>query len=344
MGIAPLGQNIRLPDVALGKLHLKTGDIVSVSVIKPISSSVWAVGLKGIVLRARTDIQLTSGENLQAQVVKNGAHLELKLLKDAPGALQQMLQKAGFTPDALTSLIVSSLVKHQMKIEPKTVELIKHLIGKMKGDAKKSAQLAGLIASKGIVPDESSVPALAELLDYGAGEKEDKKRKEKRDSRESVPPAAEEVDAVLSAAMGITGTQPAGAMSLFNHLAPLSGDDSWIVAPFRIGPENDGLKGTLRLLYDYRARVIKKTVIVAHGEDGSCIQFSVVPGKGGFRMSVSSDCPSLAGAPLARWKENVEKLEKLGVHCDDSIKEDGADDGFERETNGPPYRSIDIEG
>jgi hypothetical protein len=348
MGIAPLSQNIRLPEIARGALQLKAGDIVSVNVIKELFSSVWAIGLKGVVFRARTDLPLAPGSTLQAQVVRNGAHIELKLLKETPSPLEATLGKAGFSAgfaqDPATLLVVSALLKSQVKIEERTVELLKQALAKMKGDPKKNARLLGLLVAKGVKPDARELAELAALLDYGGGGEGRERTGARRRRRPAPPPDAEKIAARLKEAAASDPPRAAGALSLLNHIRPPAGADNWIVAPFHIDEQACPLQGTLRFLCDESGRKIKKTVIIAHSPEGGRLQFSLLPVPGGHRLTVFSNLPRLIGAPLSLWGEHLLKLGKLGVQCDDIIVDDALDDGFEPTEGGGPFRGVDVEG
>ncbi|MBN2354352.1 MAG: hypothetical protein JXD23_17410 [Spirochaetales bacterium] len=344
MEIVPPGQHIRLPDSAGAKALLRAGESVAVNIIKQISSFVWAVGVKGSVFRARTELQLSAGETLRAVVVRNGAHLELKLANSEPNALASTLQKAGLPRDALATLIVSALITWRVKIDERAVECLKWALRHLKGDQKRIARTLGLLVAKGIEPDSRELPALAEMFDYGSGGERRDRRGEKKWKRERRPFSEEEAVAGLSAVIEGSAERRPGLLALLNHLPVPAGADNWLVVPYRIGEPEEGLSGTVRFLYDEASRVIRKTVIVAYSPEGERYQFSIIPASGGYRLSVFSGEKRLVGLPLARFTEELGRLKALGVVCDEKIRSDAEDDGFEPEIEGDEYRHVDLEG
>ncbi len=343
MGISPLGQHIRLPDFASGKLQLRAGDVVSVNVIKELSSSIWAVGVKGVVFRATTGLTLTAGETLKALVVKIGAHLELKLIDSAQYPLEAILRTTGFAKDNLAVLIVSALVKWQMKIDERTVESLRQALGKLKGDPKRNARTLALLVAKGMAPGSRELPALAAVCDYGAGGGRRGRAEGKKPERESSRPLEEKIVEQLKDAVGAP-LRRSGLLSLFNHIQPHAGGANWLVVPFSIGEPDSGFSGTMRFLYDAVSRAVKKTVIVAYAPGGERYQFSLTPSGEGYQLAVATDQARYIGKPLSHWREYLENLRRAGVQWAERIVSDGADEGFETGDHGGEYRSIDLEG
>jgi hypothetical protein len=343
MGITPLGQYIRLPDMAGGKLHLNSGEIVSVNVIKELSASHWAIGLKGTVFRARSEFPLTAGSTRQAMVVKSGARIELKLLAEHDQPLASLLQKAGWANDPATALIVSNLMKSQLKIDGPTIRFLKLVLEKSKGDPKRNARLLGLLAAKGIRPEAGELAALVRLCDYGAGEEKERPKGERQKSKQPCP-TPDEAAALLKQSIRESLSRLPGVLALCNHLVPVNEGDNWIIAPYAIDQAAFQLKGTLRFLYDGRNKKIKKVVIVAYSPEGARLQFGLLPDNGRYRMSVYSNQSRLIDAPLARWGESLAKLGELGVHCDDNIIDDSVFNGFEQAEDQRIYRGVDTEG
>ncbi len=344
MEIIPPGQQIRLPDTAGAKVLFRAGESVTVNVIKQISSFVWAVGVKGVVFRARTDLALTAGASLRAVVVRNGAHLELKLESDASANLQATLQKAGLPRDEAAALVVSALIKWRVKIDEGAVDALRRTLRRLQGDPKRVARTLGLLVAKGLSPDSRELPSLAALLDYGAGGERRGRQERRRRKGEPRRPAEDEVAAGLSAAIEGSASRRPGVLALLNHLPAPAGSDNWLVVPYRVGKEGEGLSGTLRFLYDAAARSIRKTVIVAYSQAGTRYQFSLIPDAGGYRLSVRSGEKDLVGRPLTKFNDELAGLKALGVRCDGRIASDEGDDGFEPEGGEGEYRHVDLEG
>ena len=56
-------------------LGLKAGDVVTLHVLKRLTDDKWAVGLKGRVLPARTDLDLSPGSTLRARVQSSAGRI-----------------------------------------------------------------------------------------------------------------------------------------------------------------------------------------------------------------------------------------------------------------------------
>jgi hypothetical protein len=341
MGIQPLGHFIQIPNIVKNTLNLHSGEITFVNVIKELVNGKWAVGIKGTVFSARSSVELHGGETIAAFVVKDGNRIILKLLAQDTQQFTEILKREGLAHDPLTVLIISSLLKSNIKIEDSTIRNARFLLERLKGDPKRNARILSLLLSKGIIPDGNEIPSLFQVIDYGS-EDTAGKRKEEREKQKQIK--REKIEEDIKKAIQKTGPENRNPLVLFNHLSSVTDDDNWIVAPYQIDCEGKQLKGTLRFLFDRRANKVLKMVIVTQDDEGNRLQFLLQKDGKEYKMIVYSNQKRLNGISLRRWGENILKLSKLGVKCDDIIHDDVNFNGFEAEQNEITYRSIDTEG
>ncbi len=346
MDVLPLGSTLRLPDIARSSLGLKTGDVVSLTIIKGISPGVWAVGLKGSVFRARSTLSLAPGERYAAEVVKASRGFELKLIKDAPSPLAASVKAAGLPGDALSLLIVASLMKHNVTLNAADIRLLRQLLEKMKGDRRRNSRVLGLLISKGVRADAPGLEELVTDISFGeegaAGRRREERRppprsgNEKRREEQDAPDAR----ALLANEVG----RVTGGLAVINHLAAGTGEGEWIIIPYHVANGGEPLEGTVRVLYDRLSQRIRKMVVVAVTRSGKRLQFILVPRSGGWRLAVTSGDARFVGLKPDHWPETTARLAGLGVVWEEMIREDGACDGFDEGNEAQPFKRIDTEG
>jgi hypothetical protein len=343
MGIEPLGHFIQLPNIARQALKLQSGDIVFLHVIKEVANGKWAIGLKGTVLSARTSLALRAGDVCTALVVKDGTKIVLKLISNAPSHLEAALIKDGLPHDALSLLIVSDLIKSNVKIDDVIIRAVKLALEKLKGDAKRNARIVSLLLAKGIDIDSGDLGSIVYAIDYGAQPEGERQKQDTEKQKQPFPKREEVVESLKKAVRAAQSDNP-HPLAVFNHLAAASPEENWIVCPYMIDEGPLRLSGTLRFLFDVNAWKIRKIVIVACNEEGEHFTFLLRPEGALYKMSVYCDDKPLIGASLKRWGEIIPKLSNLGVKCDDILVDDAQFDGFDEAQSGITYRSIDTEG
>jgi hypothetical protein len=346
MDVLPLGSTLRLPDIARSSLGLKAGDIVSLTIIKGISAGVWAVGLKGSVFRARSTLSLAPGERYTAEVVKAARGFELKLIKDAPSPLAASVKAAGLPGDALSLLIVASLMKHSVTMNAADIRLLRQLLGKMKGDLRRNSRILGMLISKGVRADAPGLEELVADISFGEEDVADRRREERRSpprsGNEKPPKEKDAPDArvLLSGAVG----RVTGGLAVSNHLAAGTGEGEWIIIPYRVANGGEPLEGTVRVLYYRFSQRIRKTVVVAVTSSGKRFQFILTPYHDGWRLGVTSGDARYVGLKPDHWPETAARLAGLGVIWEEMIRKDGECDGFDEGNEAQPFKRIDTEG
>jgi hypothetical protein len=165
----------------------------------------------------------------------------------------------------------------------------------------------------------------------GGGEerrKQDNKNSAGEDSRKDALPAV--------SASGAEDGREGVLLRLFNHIK--SGEEAWVVYPYRCTVENIPYSGSLRVLYSAEKKTAKKYVLAVQGKEGQW-HFAWNPPKSALKIYFlpSGDAQEQSNS----WNFSrawIRKFRKHGLYSDDIIYGGENFDGFSEEVK--PGRPI----
>ena len=131
-------------------LGLRAGDVVTLHVIKRLTDDKWAVGLKGRVLPARTDLDLSPGATLRARVQSAAGRVVFVLERGPALPVADALLRAGVPDTPEARLIAAALVSGGKAVDPGTIDRVRALLAKSRLEARRGARAAATMLDKGI--------------------------------------------------------------------------------------------------------------------------------------------------------------------------------------------------
>jgi len=332
-------------------VNLRSGDLVSVQVLKRLGAGRWAVGIKGRTVPAASELELIPGQRLRAQVVIHQGRTVLRLREGRGGQVEDIVRRAGLPQEPEVRHIVSAFLRSGLGVRSEEVLQVRRLLDKLRLQPRRSARLAAVAMEKGIDPRSPGLEELLPVLDFGEDRGQRRRYRgrqmpeEDRDFREALP-------------AGLTEEREQdSALQLFNHLGGREG--SWVIIPFHFTWRSGSrLYGTLRLLYDAVKGTSNRFILVVEkeveGDAGEVGEneprrrwsFSLdrgQPGEKGCSMSVFCNDPEAGAAARKEFRQLRAKLQNLGVKTDDTIRIDDEFDGLSPEEDAPLYRGVDLE-
>jgi len=332
----PTPIDLKLNLNARSELHLRSGDFVSVKVIKRLTGNKWAVGIRGRVIPAFSRVNLAPGQLLRALVTIQQGRITLKMTAEQTTPVQDLLVRQGIQPDNVMEQILTSFLRSGLAVEPERLHQVRRLLEKMKLDPKKFSRIIALILEKGIDPRSRSLVQLLPLLGYGEQESGKKKGRKRR-----MPPDLQRLIEQLRSAVEEPESAEGSSLQVFNHLQ--GSEASWVIIPFDYTYGSSGrIYGSIRLRYDPWRKQTDRLIIVARTDAGRKWSFVLQKSpEDGLELSIFAD-------PVdARRRVKVEveglrlKLQNLGVKIDDTIREDENFDGFTMPWEELSYRNVD---
>ena len=332
----PTPINLELNLNARSELHLRSGDFVSVKVIKRLTGNKWAVGIRGRVIPAFSRVNLAPGQLLRALVTIQQGRITLKMTAEQTTPVQDLLVRQGIQPDNVMEQILTSFLRSGLAVEPERLHQVRRLLEKMKLDPKKFSRIIALILEKGIDPRSRSLVQLLPLLGYGEQESGKKKGRKRR-----MPPDLQRLIEQLRSAVEEPESAEGSSLQVFNHLQ--GSEASWVIIPFDYTYGSSGrIYGSIRLRYDPWRKQTDRLIIVARTDAGRKWSFVLQKSpEDDLELSIFAD-------PVdARRRVKVEveglrlKLQNLGVKIDDTIREDENFDGFTMPWEELSYRNVD---
>ncbi len=109
-------------------LPLQAGEYVSLKVIKRIMGNKWALGLKGQVLAARSEIELIPGETIRAQVSRVGRQIFFKINSKSENRLETFIAQSGLALDSVSKQIVAAMLRSGLTLDPAMIHRIRELV------------------------------------------------------------------------------------------------------------------------------------------------------------------------------------------------------------------------
>jgi len=314
---SPVGGSIQVNLPASTGLH--AGEVVSVRVIKELAPGKWAVGIRGNVYPALSDLLLEPGSVLKARVGGATGRLLLTIASVVPDAVAAELAERGVSAGGVEELVARAMARAGLPLDPGTIQKLKMLISRSGLDEKSAARSAVTLADKRIDPSSTGAASLLRVLAFGQKGGEDPRRYRGRD----LPTTARQVKEYVGSLCRRSdpSATPSSALPAYNHRAGRS--QTWVVIPFSFTSEGTRLDGTLRILFDvFRGRPLALSLVT--GEVGLHL-----PLQGRRRsLSVFTDSPSVRRAAEQGLDTLRSKFHNMGLEVDDIIKEGNAFDGF----------------
>jgi hypothetical protein len=347
--IKPVPVDLELSPGARSELSLRPGDSVLVRVIKHLAGNKWAVGIRGRVLPAFSEVELAAGQRLKAQVAVRQGRVTLRVSGEPQDTIRALLLRQGMRPDPLLETIVKAFLSSGLSVAPERLQAARRLLEKMKLDPRKFSRILAVMLEKGMDLRSRGLEQLLSVLGYGEQESDGGQRRRRRMS-----PDAGQLAKQLKSEVEQQGGE-GSSLQVFNHLR--AEHDGWVVIPFDYTCDDSGrIYGTIRLLYDPLRRQTDRLVVVARSESGGKWSF-VLRGKGrpgpgapgpgapgpGGELTIFHDSPPAGGSGRIKAELDVlrSKLQNLGVKIDDTIREDQSFNGFDLPWEELSYQSVD---
>ncbi len=310
---------------------LRSGDFVSVQVLRHLSGNRWAVAVAGKVLAAESGLSLKPGQRLRAVVQAAGGRIVLRLTEGEDNPVRGLLLREGIQADAAAERITAALLRTGLTVRPATVKQLRRVLERLRLPPRRFARVLAILLEKGIDPDSPGVERLVAVLGGEEGGADSESRRRGRRKRES----PREVAAALRRQSLRADEGSAGPLPLFNHLR--GGEESWMVVPFAM---LGGLHGTLRFLWSYAAGAagkpeLRRLVVVVRRPEAE--EWTFVLDGARLHAFCDREVPG-AGPAYAALRE---KLGNLGLETDDTIRVGADFDGFSLPWEPVPYRSVD---
>jgi len=313
-------------------LRLRPGDLVTLTVIKQLDSSKWAVGIGGRVYPAFSNLALVAGTVLKARVSSSAGRLLLSLAPEAQDPLQAALVREGLPSSAQTQLIARALILGGLPIRAEIIDTVKVILSRLKLPPHKGARLAATLIDKGIDPSSKGADGLMALLSLGERGGGDPRRYRGKPFPNTAAAVKE-----FAAGLAVEAGSAPDAIQAFNHAKGRS--QTWIVVPFVFGAESDRISGTIKVLYDpFLARPLRLALTV----DGVSFWLPL-EGKSN-RLSIFCDDPALRRAMERGLDRLRAKFHNMGMEVDDTIHGGDAFDGFSPVAEGASLPNIDVAG
>jgi len=332
----PTPIDLKLNLNARSELHLRSGDFVSVKVIKRLTGNKWAVGIRGRVIPAFSRVNLASGQLLRALVTIQQGRITLKMIAEQTTPIQDLLVRQGIQPDKVMEQILTSFLRSGLAVEPERLHLVRRLLEKLKLSPKKFSRIIALILEKGIDPRSRALVRLLTLLGYGEQESGKKERRKRR-----MPPDSQALMQQLRSAVEEPESAEGSSLQVFNHLQ--GSEASWVIIPFDFTDGFSGrIYGSIRLRYDPRRKQTDRLIVVARSEAGRKWSFVLQKSPAGdLELSIFADHVEGRRKVKAEVEGLRLKLQNLGVKIDDTIREDENFDGFTMPWEELSYRNVD---
>lgn len=338
------------------KQQIKTGDTVSVKVIKHLSGNSWQVSLRGKLLPVLSEVPLQEDTAVTAQAFWGGKTLQLRVLNsnlDAKGALSktisQLLRNSGIPSDTASQAVVDALQRSGMPLQP---ELISRLYKQLKqyGHEKEHiARLLVLFADKGL---ENPTKFLDMILPYFPQDDQQKREKERQkrrhqenedngpqleDDKKSRAVSKDALRETLKENVLFPSHEGDSTLLLFNHIRGTH--DNWIIIPVSLTIDDSQITGSIKCKL-LAGVSFPENILVSLSTDVGTWDFQFTQRKDRLDCRIFSSPEGLRDEGNKNLSGFSEKLRKLGVKLVDTIRECSAYDGFstKREMR---YKKID---
>ena len=316
-------------------LGLRAGDLVTLHVLKRLTDDKWAVGLKGRVLPARTDLDLSPGSTLRARVQSAAGRIVFVLDRGTPPLPADALGRQGIPNTPEMQLIAAALVRSGRAVDPSSVEKVRALLAKTRLEARRGARAAATMLDKGIELSSEGAADLLELLCRGEPGGRDPRRRRGR----PFPRDGREARESLAAAAPPDG--PTSGLHVYNALR--GKNETWIVVPFLYRQGDTDCPGSLRLLVDPFAGRLRRMVVGVQPSGSAAWHFEFTL-EGSRRMTVYCDDESSVRSARANLDTLTAKVHNMGIEVSDTVTEGREFDGFSSARGDTVIAAVDAEG
>jgi hypothetical protein len=300
-------------------LGLKAGDVVTLHVLKRLTDDKWAVGLKGRVLPARTDLDLSPGSTLRARVQSSAGRIIFVLDRGAATPLADALGRQGIPATPEAQFIAAALIRSGRAVDHPTIERVRALLARTRLEARRGARAAATMLDKGIDLSSDGAAELLELVCLEEPGGRDPRRQRGRPFPQNGREAKE------SLAKTASTDEPSSSLHVYNALRGRS--ETWIVIPFQYREGKTECPGSLRLLVDPYAGRLRRLVVGVRPAGAGTWHFEFGL-EGRRRMTVYCD----EGPALRAARENLDtltaKVHNMGIEVSDTVREGREFDGF----------------
>ncbi|MCX7031346.1 MAG: hypothetical protein NTU62_14670 [Spirochaetes bacterium] len=316
-------------------LGLRAGDVVTLNVLKRLTDDKWAVGLKGRVVPARSDLDLVPGSTLRARVQSAAGRIVFVLDRGTASPLAEALGRQGIPSTPEMQLIAAALVRSGRAVDQTAMERVRTLLLKTRLEARRGGRAAATMLDKGIDLSSEGAADLLELLCLGdpggRGGRRYRGRPFPRDG-------AEAKGALATAA---SPDEPSSGLQVYNALRGRS--ETWIVVPFLYRDGEVDCPGSLRLLVDPYTNRLCRLVVGVRPAGGEAWHFEFDL-EGRRRMTVYCDDPAAARAARANLDMLSAKVHNMGIEASDTVRGGREFDGFSSARADAVIAVVDAEG
>ncbi len=328
-------------------VDLKTGDTVSVHVIKRLIGSKWAVGIMGRTFPALSDVELLPGSTIKASVRRTGVKFVLQINEIVADTAEGTFKSRGnmspalrFIHSALLQVALQrSLSKSKVSIPIGTAKqinrLFKRLTRKKSKSAMRIARSISAVVEKGLDPTSTGLEAVLSVLSLIGQEGErDSSHRRRQHAYDGLRRMVK--DRINGKESNPERYHP---LQLFNHL--VISEETWVISPYRFFTREGTYHGLIKVLLDTKRQSVKRLVLdVKTGE--SIVSFLLQQSRKKMRMSVFCSDSGLNTLLTKKISDLVSILQNHGVECDDSIYSEEEFDGFSAPWERETYNGVSI--
>jgi len=320
---------------SLVKQSIKSGDIVNVNVIKQLGQGKWAIGIKGNMFPASSQIGLVPGQTFRAQIFFEDKKLILKLIDRQIAPFELLIKNQGLIQDAISESIVASLFKSNLKIDSEVISRFRKILEKLKRNDQRASRLLASIFDKSINLSDEYLEKMFEILEYS------NRQFTKRHKKEAFGDNLNQTKTALKKILSKKDPENTNLLQLFNHLK--GNNQNWIVLPFGLTDNESDFDGTVRILYDDNLKKIEKVVLIVNVSDDVRFSFYIESHEKykSFRVIIFCNDSNYSEKAGKKISELNRKLQNKGIKIDDIIYNDEAFDGFSPSFESSEYKNID---
>ncbi|MBN1697799.1 MAG: hypothetical protein JW881_09820 [Spirochaetales bacterium] len=326
--IKPVTLNITLRQ----GLSIKSGEIVTVNIIKQLSGNKWAVGIRGKVFPAFSEFSLTPGKTIKAEVIATGRSIKLKIITEEASRIMELIKGQGLPDDSLSRVIITSLLKSGLMLDSTIIAKMRHYLQRKKDSSARLARILASLIDKNIDISGEGVEALVDIMRFGedGGRKHDSKKENFHKNAEKLK---EELEKQLEG-----GGDQENCLKLYNHMKGSS--QTWFVIPYAVRTGNEQLTGTIRIQYNQYHKKVERCVCIVNDSSSVRWSFYIRPKKG--KKQINIFCNNDGKRILCEKKidELRVKVRNAGVEIDDIIHKEDEFDGFSPDWEISHYKKI----
>ncbi|MEW5817883.1 MAG: hypothetical protein AB1798_21125, partial [Spirochaetota bacterium] len=310
---------------------VRSGEIVTVHVIKPIPPGSYRISLKGRSLTVQSNVILKEGDQLKTKALWTKSRLALKVLETARNP-DNFPPSMGLPNDSLSQQIVDILQRMGLTLNPILIQALRSQLQKIEKPDLFITRLLALLYDKHLqIPDELLSDFIVYASDnYGSSPNRQPDRGSPHtghedEDNESLKEAIKEK--VKTAFTGISPVLDT-PLALFNHFTAYH--DNWIIIPFCLTVESTKLTGSIRLKTDLQSHAITNiNVLIKSDELRWSFLLSDMHKK---NHSLQILCNSGKGRLIAKQliPGLTKKLGNFRIKVDDTISNETNFDGFTR--------------